>query len=95
MRIWKLVITLIICGFVATSAQAETTYITDKIVVDIFADKFQRGIALGSLKSGTAVEILETDGDFAKIRTKDNKEGWLHSKYLSTEKPAQIAHCSH
>lgn len=93
MNIWKtLAISLLIYNSLIASAYAETTFITDKIVVDIFADKFQRGIAIKSLPSGTVVEVVQTDGDFAKVRTIDNKEGWLHSKFLTTEKPAQLGY---
>ena len=84
-----LLITLLLS--VATStAWAETTFITDKITVEVFSSTHQRGTIITSVTSGAVVEVLETDGDYAKIRTKDNQEGWLHSKFLTTEKPTQI-----
>jgi SH3 domain protein len=92
MRTYKIVVSALLFNVLALSpAWAETTFITDKIVVDIFGDKFQRGVALKSLPSGTIVEVVEKDGDFAKVRTQDNVEGWLHAKYLTTDKPAKLS----
>jgi hypothetical protein len=36
--------------------------------------------------------VLSRDQAYARIRTQDNLEGWLESKYLTTEKPTQIAY---
>jgi len=74
----------------ATAASAETTFITDKLSVELFSSTFQRGIVVTTVKTGAIVEVIDTDGDFRKVRTQDGQEGWLHSKYLSTEKPTQV-----
>ena len=74
------------------TALAETTFITDKVSVELFSSTFQRGVVVTTVNSGTVVEVIETDGDFAKIRTPDAQEGWLHKKYLSTEKPTQVSY---
>lgn len=74
----------------ANPVLAETTFITDKIVVELFSSTHQRGIVVTSVKTGTTVEVVEVDGDYSKVRTSDNLVGWLHSKYLSTDKPTQI-----
>lgn len=78
--------------FFTTSALAETTFITDKISVELYSSSFQRGVLVSTVKSGAIVEVLETDGDYSKIRSPDGQEGWLHNKYLSTEKPTQISY---
>jgi SH3 domain protein len=78
--------------FTAPFAWAETTFITDKISVELFSSTFQRGVLVTTVKSGAVVEVLENDGDFTKVRTQDGQEGWLHNKYLSTEKPTQVSY---
>lgn len=74
----------------ATPVLAETTFITDKIVVELFSSTHQRGMLVTTVNTGATVEVIETDGDYSKVRTNDNLVGWLHSKYLSKEKPAQL-----
>jgi SH3 domain protein len=78
--------------FTAPLAWAETTFITDKISVELFSSTFQRGMLVTTVKSGAIVEVLESDGDYTKVRTQDGQEGWLHNKYLSTEKPTQVSY---
>jgi SH3 domain protein len=78
--------------FTAPFAWAETTFITDKIAVELFSSTFQRGVLVTTVNSGAIVEVLESDGDYAKVRTQDGQEGWLHNKYLSTEKPTQVSY---
>jgi len=84
-------VTMLIMLFSATT-MAETTFITDKISVELFSSTFQRGVLVTTVNSGAIVEVIETDGDYAKIRTPDGQEGWLHGKYLSTEKPTQVSY---
>jgi len=83
---------LLLLGLLTNTASAETTFITDKVSVELFSSTFQRGVLVTTVNSGTVVEVIETDGDFSKIRTPDNQEGWLHRKYLSTEKPTQVSY---
>lgn len=75
---------------VAGIAHAETTFVTDKLEIELYSSTFQRGIVVTKVKTGAIVEVIESDGDFRKVRTQDGQEGWLHSKYLSTEKPTQV-----
>ncbi len=85
---------LLLCVVIlfAQTALAETTFITDKISVELFSSTFQRGVLVTTVNSGAIVEVIETDGDYAKVRTSDGQEGWLHKKYLSTEKPTQVSY---
>lgn len=85
-------LSLIIFTLFAHAAMAETTFITDKISVELFSSTFQRGVLVATVNSGAIVQVLETDGDYSKVRTTDGQEGWLHSKYLSTEKPTQVSY---
>ena len=69
---------------------ANTVYITDKISVDIFSEKASQGKHIKSLPSGTIVNVLARENNYAKVRTRDKVEGWIESKYLTNEKPTQI-----
>jgi len=72
------------------SARAE--FITDKITVDLHADRFPQSAVLKTLSSGSSVEVLISDGEFSRVRTSDNITGWVESKYLTNEKPTQQAY---
>ncbi|WP_455205651.1 TIGR04211 family SH3 domain-containing protein [Kaarinaea lacus] len=86
-----LLITLLL-SMATSTVWAETTFITDKVTVEVFSSTHQRGTIVATVTSGAVVEVLETDGDYTKIRTADNQEGWLHSKFLTTEKPTQVSY---
>lgn len=69
---------------------AQAAFITDKIVVDVHAERFDQGAVLKKLSSGSSVEVLMSDGAYSRVRTNDNVTGWIKSEYLSNEKPTQL-----
>ncbi len=69
---------------------ANAAFITDKIVVDVYAERFDQGAVLKTLSSGASVEVLMSDGKYTRVRTADNITGWVVSKYLTNEKPTQL-----
>ncbi len=42
---------------------------------------------LKSLKCGQRIKVISTEGAWTKIQTEDNREGFVSSRFLSTEKP--------
>lgn len=72
------------------SSTSQAAFITDKIVVEIHAQRFGQGAVLKKLASGSSVEVLMSDGKYSRIRTTDNITGWIESKYLSNEQPIQL-----
>ena len=85
---WLLITALFWLLLLSTAAQA--AFITDKIVVEIHAQRFGQGAVLKKLSSGSSVEVLMSDSKFSRIRTTDNITGWIDSKYLTNEKPTQL-----
>jgi len=71
-------------------ANAQTAFVTDKVVIDIFADQTPQSEIVKSLPSGAIVEILALEGTYTKIQTTDKFIGWIESKYLTNEKPTQL-----
>jgi SH3 domain protein len=69
---------------------SQAAFITDKIVVEVHAERFDQGPVLKKLSSGSRVEVLMSDGQYSRIRTNDNVTGWVKSDYLSNEKPTQL-----
>ncbi len=76
---------------IGTSAFAEDAiFITDRIDVEVLAERFPQSSVVTTLSSGDMVTVTNTDGDYSEIQTRDNITGWVPSKYLSKGKPARI-----
>jgi len=86
---------LIIAGvvtlfFIATMAQAETRYVTDQMQITFRTGPGTDRKILSLLRSGQAVAVLQPEGDWAKVRLQNGKEGWVLQRYLSGEVPCRI-----
>jgi hypothetical protein len=73
----------------ATGAQAETVYVTDKLLADLHAQKELDSPIIRVLPTGTELELLQRDGDLAQVRDRDKTVGWIESDYLMATIPAQ------
>jgi SH3 domain protein len=71
------------------NAAAETRYVTDILQLSLYQEINSGGDLLRRLNSGTELELLETSGFYARVRTKDGVEGWTKAGFLITEKPAR------
>ena len=60
-------------------------FITDDIELQVYSQPFNQGAMLTTIKSGDKVEVLSSDGDFARITTGNNVTGWIEARYLSDE----------
>lgn len=72
------------------SAQAQTYYITDKVLVGVYEEANGESNLLTTLPSGTPLEVLERNGSFAKVRSPDGSSGWIEGSYMIEHKPAQL-----
>jgi hypothetical protein len=75
---------------VMAAAQAEPMYISDKLVVNVYAEADQESSKVATLDSGDAVEVLEKADVFSHVRLSDGREGWIKSSYLSAQVPAIV-----
>jgi SH3 domain protein len=69
-------------------AGAETLYVTDSLRLGIYEASDTSGQAFESLVSGTALEVLERNANYAHVRTPAGREGWVKAAYLVPLKPA-------
>jgi SH3 domain protein len=72
----------------SVDAGAATAYVTDQLVLGVYAQQNQQGQYLTTLHSGASVEVLATNGDFSQVRLSDGAVGWVKSTYLTTQLPA-------
>jgi SH3 domain protein len=77
-------VSLMLCAV----ASAETAYVTDVLQLGIHAAADTSDRAFDNLVSGTAVEVLERNSGYARVKLADGREGWVRSTYLVTTAPA-------
>ena len=74
----------------AANAGAATAYVTDELVLGVYAEQNQLSQRLATLHSGASVEALAASGDFTQVRLGDGTTGWVKTTYLTTHEPATV-----
>ncbi|PLX90009.1 MAG: TIGR04211 family SH3 domain-containing protein [Desulfuromonas sp.] len=74
----------------ASPALAETRYVVDQIVVNLRDSKASQYNTLKNLKTGTALEVLEEDSRFVKVRIASGEEGYILKQYVTKKIPSPI-----
>jgi SH3 domain protein len=72
----------------AAGAAAETAYVTDSLRLGLHAAPDTSDRPFENLISGMAVEVLERNPSYARVRLADGREGWVKATYLVALKPA-------
>jgi SH3 domain protein len=75
-------------GAWVAGAAAETVYVTDSLRLGLHAAPDTSDRPFENLISGTAVEVLERNPSFARVRLADGREGWVKATFLVAAKPA-------
>jgi SH3 domain protein len=76
--------------FTVLSAQAEQTYISDVLVVNI-RDNFEFPYTVvGRVTSNDPVTVVEEKNKHVLIETNDGKRGWIASQYITSESPKSL-----
>ncbi len=72
----------------AAEGRGATAYVSDDLVLGVYAEQNQQGQRLTTLHSGAVVETLATSGEFTQVQLADGTSGWVKSSFLITHKPA-------
>ncbi len=72
----------------AGSVAAAPAYVSDELILGVYAAPNGQGQRLATLHSGAALDALSVNGDFTEVRLKDGTTGWVKSSYLTTTEPA-------
>ena len=72
----------------AASAFAETMYVTDQVTVGLRADVTPAATVLATVSTGAALEILERNSSFVRVRDANGIEGWVEATALAPQPPA-------
>jgi SH3 domain protein len=73
-----------------TPAAAETAYVTDSLRLGLHHTEDTSDRPFENLVSGTALEVIERNANYARVRTPGGQEGWVKSAYLVEQKPAAL-----
>jgi SH3 domain protein len=88
MMLKRSLLAILLCGCVAVAA-AETAYVTDSLRLGIHEAPDTSDRPFDNLVSGTAVDVLDRNTNYARVRLGDGREGWVKGTYLVELKPAQ------
>ena len=72
----------------AAAVVAQTAYVTDSLRLGIHEAPDTSDRPFDNLVSGAAVEVLERNTNYARVRIADGREGWVKATYLVEQKPA-------
>ena len=72
------------------AAAAGPAYVSDELVLGVYAEQNNQGQRLATLHSGTSVESLGESGEFTQVRLSDGTTGWVKSAYLTSKVPAIV-----
>lgn len=73
--------------FFKTPVLAKTNYVKPSAEVVVRRGQGTGFKIIAMIKDGTSVEFIEEDGDYAKVRLANGKEGWMLKRFLSDEPP--------
>jgi len=73
----------------ATTAVAQTRYVTDELRISVRTGQGNEFRIIEVIDSGTSVETLATEGEWAQVRTPEGNTGWVRAQYLDEEPVAE------
>ena len=74
----------------AARAGAGTAYVSDELVLGVYAGQNGQGQRLATLHSGATLETLGVNGEFTQVRLSEGTSGWVKSSYLTSQEPATV-----
>jgi hypothetical protein len=85
-----LFLALLAANGLATNGRAAPAYVTDELVLGVYAEQSTQGQRLATLHSGASVETLSVSGESTQVRLPDGRTGWVKTTYLTTREPAIV-----
>jgi hypothetical protein len=80
----------LLLALLAAKGVADTAYVSDELVLGVYADPNNQGQRLATLHSGSSVETLAQNGEFTQVRLNDGTTGWVKSAFLTPKEPAVV-----
>lgn len=84
----KHIVSLVMASLLISSAvYAETMYVTDSFEVTVRTGKDITHKIIALARSNQKIEVLEQEDEWAFVRLQNGKEGWVLSRFLTTNIP--------
>jgi hypothetical protein len=80
----------LLLALLAVRGVAATAYVSDELVLGVYAEENNQGQRLATLHSGTSLETLAQNGDFTQVRLSDGTTGWVKTAFLTAAEPAVV-----
>ena len=80
-------IALVIFLCIPTTALAKYLYVIPTAEIAVRSGKGNEYRVVAVIINGSRVQLLKEDGDWAMVRTSNNKKGWMPKRYLSASPP--------
>jgi uncharacterized protein YgiM (DUF1202 family) len=77
-------------GPAAGAPVPQRRYVSDKLVLNVYAQADQSGGRVATIQTGDSVEELERAGNQVRVRLEDGREGWVGANYLTSDAPAAV-----
>jgi SH3 domain protein len=82
----------IILGFlfvltIITVASAQTRYVSDSLIITVRERPDNSSTHIKNITTDTAMETLEESGDYLKVQLGDGTEGYVKTRYTTTDTP--------
>ena len=74
----------------AGSVRAAPAFVSDELVLGVYAEQNGQGQRLATLHSGASVDTLSVNGEYTQVRLADGTTGWVKTIYLTTVVPATV-----
>lgn len=69
-------------------AAAQRLFVSDKLVLNVYAEADQGSGRVATIETGETVEALDRANNFVRVRLQDGREGWVGANYLTSDAPA-------
>ena len=74
----------------STAPGAESLWVTDRLLLGIHEDSSLGSTIVKVVASGVKLEVLDRDGELARVRAEDGTTGWIDAGYLTAQTPATL-----
>jgi hypothetical protein len=74
----------------SAGALAAPAYVSDELVLGVYAEQNSQGQRLATLHSGATLETLSVSGDYTQVRLSDGTTCWVKTAYLTNQEPATV-----
>jgi SH3 domain protein len=90
MRILRYTVALAALLFLPSLAAAQQLFVSDIQEITVRTGPSMENKIVQMVRSGTKLEKIKEEGEWAQVRTDTGKEGWVLKRYLSSETPVKV-----